>query len=225
MGKRGTKPKGKIKIKWSSKFAYAIGLLSTDGCLYNDNRHLSLTTKDIEQAENFKKCLGLKVKIGLKSSGSTKEKKYFHVQFGDVLFYSFLQSIGLTSKKSLTMGKIKIPKELFFDFLRGCFDGDGCSYSYWDPRWRSSYMFYISFASGSYKFITWIRKEVSNRLKIKSHIGISKNKPNVFYQLKYSKYAAIELAKAMYEGSDKYYLNRKKLKINKCLGIIGQADM
>jgi hypothetical protein len=27
MGKRGQKPKGKIKIKWSANFAYAIGLL------------------------------------------------------------------------------------------------------------------------------------------------------------------------------------------------------
>src|SRR3972149_1541981 len=63
------KPLGKIKIEWSPEFAYAIGLIATDGCLYNDGRHLSLTTKDQEQADNFVDCLGLTVKIGKKSRG------------------------------------------------------------------------------------------------------------------------------------------------------------
>jgi hypothetical protein len=31
MGKMGPKPKGKVKIKWSANFAYAIGLLTTSG--------------------------------------------------------------------------------------------------------------------------------------------------------------------------------------------------
>jgi len=221
VGKRGPKPKGSVKIKWSKNFAYAIGLLATDGCLYNDGRHMSLTTKDIEQAENFIKCFDLRVKIGLKSSGSAREKKYFNIQFGDVIFYKFLESIGFTKRKSLTIGKIDIPNKLFFDFLRGCFDGDGCSYSYWDSRWKSSFMFYISFASGSIKFVTWLRTEIYKRLKIKSHIGITKTKTAPFYQLKYSKYAAVELARKMYKGRNNLYLNRKKLKINKCLGIIG----
>jgi len=113
----------------------------------------------------------------------------------------------------------------FFDFLRGCFDGDGCSYSYWDPRWKSSFMFYISFASGSIKFINWLRREIDNRLKIKSHIGITKTKTAPFYQLKYSKYAAVELVKKMYKGKNKLCLNRKRLKLNKCLGIMGLKEI
>lgn len=225
MGMRGTKPKGNVKIKWSGNFAYAIGLLATDGCLYNDGRHMSLTTKDIDQAKNFIKCLNLKVKIGLKNSGSNKEKKYFHIQFGDVIFYKFLESIGLTERKSLTLGKIDIPNPFFFDFLRGCFDGDGSSYSYWDPRWKSSYMFYIGFASGSIKFVNWLRREVYKRLKIKSHISVSKTRTSSYYQLKYSKYAAVELAKKMYKGSCEIFLKRKRLKINKCLGMMGQVGI
>ncbi len=220
MGKRGTKPKGNVKIKWSSNFAYAIGLLATDGCLYNDGRHMSLTTKDIEQAKNFVKCLDLKVKIGLKSSGSAKEKKYFHIQFGDVIFYKFLESIGLTKRKSLTIGELDIPASLFFDFLRGCFDGDGCSYSYWDPRWKSSFMFYISFASGSIKFVTWLRKEIDKRLKIRGHIGVSKTRTSSYYQLKYSKYEAIQLTRCMYMNKKGLKLKRKYLKIEKSLDIV-----
>lgn len=217
MGKRGPKPKGKVKIKWSANFAYAIGLLVTDGCLYNNGRHMSLTSKDLEQAENFKKCLGLKVKIGLKSSGLTKEKKYYHVQFGDVNLYKFLLSIGLSAAKSKTIGGVDIPDEYFFDYLRGCFDGDGCFYSYWDPRWRSSHMFYLEFVSASKKHIVWLQGELEVRIEAKGHItndGRMRTK-----QLKYAKKEALEIIKKMYYTPRVICLSRKRLKIKKALEI------
>lgn len=218
MGKRGPKPKGKVKIKWSANFAYAIGLIVSDGCLYNDGRHMSLTTKDIEQAKNFKKCLGLTVKIGLKSSGSNKEKIYHHVQFGDVNFYNFLVSIGLTAAKSKTIEEVLIPKKYFFDYLRGCFDGDGCFYSYWDPRWKSSHMFYVEFVSASEKHIDWLQSEIESKVKTKGHITTgSKIKP--FYQLKYAKKEAIVIVKKMYYNPKVVCLSRKKLKIEKALKV------
>ena len=169
------RPLGKIDIEWSAKFAYAIGLLTTDGCLYSDGRHLSLTTKDLEQAENFIDCLDLTVKIGKKSHGHSEEKKYFHVQFGDVLFYRYLEKIGLTPAKSKTMGALGIPSAYFFDFLRGHFDGDGSFYSYFDPRWRSSFMFYTTFVSASQKHVMWLQEKIHSFLKIYGHITKSKN--------------------------------------------------
>ena len=68
----------KVEIKWSPNFAYAIGLITTDGCLYNDGRHMNLTSKEIEVIMNFKRCLKLKNKIGRKARGGEKDKKYFH---------------------------------------------------------------------------------------------------------------------------------------------------
>jgi len=218
MRKRGTKPQGKIKIKWSANFAYAIGLLVTDGCLYNDGRHMSLTTKDIEQAINFKKCLGIKVKIGLKGSGSTKEKKYYHVQFGDVIFYKFLYSIGITSVKSKTINEIDVPDQYFFDFLRGCFDGDGCFYSYYDPRWRSSHMFYLTFSSASLRHVLWLQEEICYRLPTKGHISKSKRKGSI-YNLRYAKKESLEIIKKMYYNPKVVCLTRKRIKIKKALNI------
>ena len=217
MNKGGVKPKGKVKIEWSAKFAYAIGLLVTDGCLYNDYRHMSLTTKDIEQAENFKKCLGLKVKIGLKGSGFSTEKKYHHVQFGDVKFYEFLQSIGLTPNKSKTIGAVQIPDEYFFDYLRGCFDGDGCFYSYWDPRWRSSHMFYIEFVSASKVHIDWLREELRVKTRIIGHV--TKSKVKIFYQLKYAKKEALVIINKMYYNRWVICLGRKRLKVKRALEV------
>lgn len=215
--KRGTKPQGKVKRIWSPNFAYAIGLLVTDGCLYNDGRHLSLTTKDLEQAENFKKCLGLKVKIGKKSSGTTDEKKYHNVQFGDVLFYKFLLGIGLTSAKSKTIKDVLIPDKYFFDYLRGCFDGDGSFYSYWDPRWRSSHMFYVEFVSASREHIKWLRKEIFSKCGTKGHTAAVKK--HSFFQLKYAKKEALVIIKKMYYNPRVVCLSRKRIKIQKALEI------
>ncbi len=216
MGKRGPKPKGKVKIEWSANFAYAIGLIATDGCLSKDGRHVDFTSIDIDQINNFQNCLNVKLSVGKKQNSTGFSA--FRVQIGDVLFYDFLKTIGLSQAKSLTMGKLLIPENYFFDFLRGCLDGDGSSYSYWDPRWKSSFMFYICFASGSKKFIDWLREEIDKRLLVKSHISISPGKVNPFYQLKYSKYAAVDLVRKIYAGKNKTFLRRKKLKINESLG-------
>jgi hypothetical protein len=222
MGKRGTKPQGKVKIKWSSNFAYAIGLMVTDGCLYNDGRHMNLTTKDIQQAKNFKKCFDIDVKIGLKANGSSKEKIYHNVQFGDVKFYNFLISIGLSQAKSKTIGAIKIPDEYFFDYLRGSFDGDGTFYSYWDQRWRSSHMFYIEFISASKKHIDWLQKELNKKLDVYGHI--TKTTKKICYQLKYAKKEAVAIIEKMYYNPDVVCLSCKRKKIEKALKVESQQQ-
>ncbi len=221
MGKRGPKPRGKIKTEWSSKLAYAIGLIATDGCLYKNSSCINLTSKDLEQIENFKLCLGLTCVVSKKTGGATTSKKYFVIQPKDVLFYKFLLEIGLTPNKSTTLGVLKIPDEYFFDFLRGCFDGDGCTYSYWDKRWRSSFMFYTEFVSASPRFINWVRSKIEQLAKISGHITETK-KNNPCYQLKYAKVESLVLLRSMYYKKSVLCLSRKKLKIQEALGIIGE---
>lgn len=217
--KPGSKPKTKVNQKWSANLSYAIGLIATDGNLSPDGRHLNFTSKDIEQINNYQAALGVKCHIGKKSSGSQKEKKYFVVQFGDVIFYKFLMSIGITPAKSKTIGRLKIPAEYFFDFLRGSFDGDGTFYSYWDPRWKSSFMFYFVLISASLKHILWLRGEIFQRLKIKGHITGS-GRGGTCYQLKYAKKESIILLKKVYYKKGIICLKRKRLKIKKILGKI-----
>ena len=119
MGKRGPKPKGKVKIKWSPKFAYAIGLLVSDGNLSPDGRHIVFVSKDYEMIELFQESLGIDIHIGKKANGTLPGKPYFVAQFSDVLFYKFLMDIGLMPNKSKVIGDVKIPDSYFFDFLRG----------------------------------------------------------------------------------------------------------
>ncbi len=221
MKKRGVKPKGRVKIKWSSNFAYAIGLIATDGNMRNAGRHVTFVSKDMEQIKNFCSALVIETKIGKTFSGY-KDAWAYRVQFGDVLFCDFLKSIGIYPAKSLTMAELKIPEKYFFDFLRGCFDGDGCSYSYWDKRWKSSFMFYISFASGSTKFITWLRSAIEKAASLRGHL--SKHGENELkngcYQLRYSKYEAIKLSRLMYKNKKGLKLKRKYLKIETSLAIV-----
>jgi hypothetical protein len=210
-----------VKIKWSPEFAYAIGLIVSDGNLSPDGRHICFTSKDLELVKIFSKCLGINRVISKKASGSTSTKKYFRVQFGDVLLYRFLESIGLTPNKSKTIGELKIPSRYFFDFLRGHFDGDGTFYSYFDPRWRSSFMFYTILVSASEAHINWLRKRIFDSIGIKGHITKNTGE-HILFQLKYAKRESSILIKKMYPKKRVFCLTRKKLKIAKALSTIGE---
>ena len=222
MGKRGPKPKRLVDEKWSSNLAYAVGLLASDGCLSFPSHLINLTSKDREQLENFSTCLGLRLHIGVKPSGYGEKKNYFCVQLKNVIFYDFLVSLGLTPAKSRTLGPLKIPRLYFFDFLRGLFDGDGCTYSYWDPRWRSSFMYYLSFASASPLFLSWVREQIEMATGAKGHVTSAKKKHS-WFQLKYAKRESLLILRKMYKGYPAIiYLSRKRLKIDAMLDIVGE---
>ncbi|MDO8520530.1 MAG: hypothetical protein Q7S52_00235 [bacterium] len=221
MGLRGPKPKGKAKRIWSAELAYAVGLLATDGCLSGDGRHIDLTSQDKEQLKNFMKCIGVTHKISQKRSGYT-EKLQTRVQFSDVLFYQFLVDAGLTPAKSKTIGPLAIPPKYFFDFLRGAFDGDGCFYSYFDQRWKSSFMYYLVFTSASMAHIEWIRGKLRNSLGVNGHITFGGQHASV-YNLKYAKKEALKILKKMYKEKKCVRLTRKWKKVKKALQINGEV--
>lgn len=215
--KPGPKPKGQVAIEWSPQFAYAIGLITADGCLLNDGRHIDFTSKDYEQVATFRKCLNLKTKISTKRSGAGN--RHYRIQFGDVLFRSFLISIGLSPAKSKTISSVLVPDKFFSDFLRGYFDGDGTSYSFYDSIFPKSYRFYISFISASPKFIHWLRKKMTDMVHVKGHLI---HDPNTNYvQLKYAKKESIIVSRYMYHNGNRVpFLKRKHLKIQRSMHII-----
>ena len=214
--KRGPKPKGSVEIKWSPQFAYAVGLLTADGCLSKDRRHIDLTSKDKAQVLLFRKCLGISTKVSKKYSGAGNLA--YCIQFSDVLFYRFLLSIGLSPAKSKTVSSVNIPDKYFFDFLRGYFDGDGSSYSFYDRVFKNSYRFYISFTSASPAFFTWLREQINRKLQVKGHFGYNRNNP--YIQLKYSKKEAVVISKNMYYSTGVPCLRRKYLKVMRSLRVI-----
>lgn len=210
-------------MHWTANLSYTIGLITTDGNLSKDGRHLNLTSKDTEQLETFAKLLNLTNKIGEKKSLFNPKGKYYQIQFGNVELYKFLLSIGLTPNKTKTLGALIIPDKFFPDFLRGHLDGDGFTYSYWDKRWKKSFMLYTGFTSANRQHLEWINLNIS---KLYGATGQIKFNGKSTFQLTYAKHASIILLKKIYYRKNLPCLSRKRFKIEQALGIISkQAGM
>ncbi len=206
---RGNQKNKDYKVKWGSEFAYAVGLLTADGCLSNDGRHLNLTSKDKEQIENFKKCLGLKSKIGKKARGGEKIKKYYCVQFSNTRLYKFLEKIGLTPRKSLTLKEVTIPTNFFPDFLRGLFDGDG---NFSTPKHPESQypQVRVRISSGSSMFLRWLHKEIKKKVDVTGGYVTKGVRVEV---LEYAISDSLKILNYMYYSSNIICLSRKFRKI------------
>lgn len=112
-----------LPIEWSAQMAYVVGLTGTDGCLISGRRAINFKSADKQQVETYLRILGRTNKLVIEKSkiGSLA----FHVQFTDTRLYQWFQSIGLTPRKSLTLGAIDVPEEFLADLVRGLLDGDG----------------------------------------------------------------------------------------------------
>lgn len=194
--------------QWSPEIAYSVGLMTSDGCLQSDCRHLDLTSVDIEQLENFSEAIGRKLPISPKQNNSQTDA--FRVQFSDVAYYDFLIEAGLTPRKSHTISNLNIPDEYYPHFLRGLFDGDGTTYGYYDKRWKNSFMYYLGFTSASENFLKYISEKNTAIFKTSiKNLGKSKGT----YLLMYGKNDSYNIYKAIYKNSGNLYLSRKKNKI------------
>lgn len=210
------KPKQKVKIVWSSSLAYAVGLITTDGNLSPDGRHINLTSKDIELILTFKKCLNLKNRIGKKARGGSKEQKYYVIQFGDVVFYKFLVGIGLSEAKSKTLEQLEIPSSYFFDFLRGCLDGDGNINISAHPESKESQL-RVRFASASTDFLLYLLHTIRKKLRISGGYIYSQAGKSVS-TLSFGKKDGIKLLRSLYHSRNVPYLKRKYLQAKMYLG-------
>lgn len=197
-----------------------MGLITTDGSLSKDKRHIDFTSKDLDQVHTLVRILNLKNKICTKQG--FKHKSCYRVQFGNVLFYKFLLNIGLMPNKSKRLANLDIPNRYFTDFLRGHLDGDGCTYSYFDPRWPNSFLFYTTFISGSKNHLEWISKKIKELYNVDGRLGVQKRS----YNLRFAKVNSIILLNKIYYKPGIPCLERKRMKILKSLDIIlSQAEV
>ncbi|MFA6269921.1 MAG: hypothetical protein WC657_01795 [Candidatus Paceibacterota bacterium] len=224
-------PKAKLpakSFKWTSDLAYIVGLLVTDGCLSNDGRHIIMRSSDIDLLSTFKKCLKLGNKIGKTNNGKIISHR---VQFGNVQFYRWLLTIGLTPAKSHTIGVIKIPDKFFKDFLRGHLDGDGSIIVYKDlnnkyrGRTYSNNRLYVRFISASKTHILWLRQKIKKLASVDGALVVSKpileNRAPI-WEIKLAKKESLKILKWVYYKSDLPSLKRKKIKATKAIEMIAK---
>ncbi len=197
---------------------YVIGLVTSDGNLSKDLRHISITSKDESLLLDVRNALGLTNKITLKTRSYEPEKKYFFLQFGDVKCYRFLESLGLVPNKSLILGKLLVPDVFFHDFLRGVIDGDGCIYS-WKHHTNNYTQWSLRIACAAPNFIYWLKYQTEVLFKVQGKLYKHTNAGNGIYNLKFGKLAAkVILKQCYYEGC--LCLDRKLKIATDCLNSV-----
>jgi len=206
------KPRGK-PIKWSPEIAYVVGLITTDGCLSNDGRHIIMRSSDVPQLKTFKRCLQISNKISRTKNDGWAKKPAYRVQFGNIILYKWLLSIGLMPNKTKRIEALKIPNQYFFDFLRGHLDGDGCIRKYQDPIYPNSQRLYIYFDSASLKYLQWLQKRIKYLLDVNGYLRRTRS----IFRLTYAKRESLKILPKIYPNPNVPCLKRKYRKVQSVL--------
>jgi len=180
-----------LKIEGSNLW-YLVGLITSDGCLCKDGRHVDITAKQQDFLQLIKDQTGLISQVCAKNRNTPKQA--YRIQIANKNFYEFLLSIGLTQNKSLTIKDVKVPDQFFTDFLRGLIDGDGCIRRWIHPS-NGREQWSLRIYSGSGEFVGWLKNITEKLLKIKGKIYKQSKSQWI---LKYGKIAAKEIAEQCY---------------------------
>ena len=194
---------------WTPELAYAVGLIATDGNLSPSGRHISVSSAEREVLETFLRCVGRTAKIGKVKGGYGGGG--LRVQIGDVGLYRWLQTIGLTPRKSLTLGSLQVPDALLSHLLRGLLDGDGsiidCTYegtgNAAGHRYRT---LLVRFNSASSAHAEWVRQRILEQFGLRGGLWCEDG----MYQLTYAKRASRRLLPLLYPALDVPCLARKR---------------
>lgn len=191
---------------------YLVGLITSDGNMSKDGRHINITSKDYAFLDDFRNAYGLTNKIGTKNKG--KINQAYQIQLANIDFYNFLLSIGLSPNKSLVQKDLFVPECYFGDFLRGLIDGDGSIRNWLHPEnLREQWTLRIS--SGSRDFLKWLKDKIEKIFRVKGRIH-QENKKGTSFRLKYGKLAAMIILEKSY-CKDVFSLNRKAELADKCI--------
>lgn len=200
---------------WRPDLAYAVGLITTDGNLSPDGRHITLVSRDLELLETFKHILQLRVRVAHHAGGYSTA---YHVVFSDRLFHEWLSSIGLTPRKTHSIGALCIPDDVFPDFARGHLDGDGSITRYVDrynTKLEPSDVYqrlYTRFLSASRPHMEWFRARVAALLGVRGYMATDRRTPDrvPLYRLHFAKKESVALLRWMYYAPDVPCLTRKR---------------
>ena len=151
----------------SKEKAYWLGFLYADGCVHSNSNEISITLKDRDHLEKFRKAIKSNNKIGESiDKRFSSLPKIYHFSIKDKQLKSDLIKWGCVPNKSLTLTKIpNIPRDFVSHFIRGYFDGDG------SLHWlNGTKNFRISFV-GTAPFLKDIQKELGLSLSLGQHKG------------------------------------------------------
>ena len=200
---------------WDPLTAYAVGLIATDGCLIEQGRAIAFVSQDAQLVETLLRCLGREPKYRMQRTRLGREIYRFQVK--DAVLYRWLEHVGLTPRKSLTLGPIDVPEALFPHLVRGLLDGDGSIINkVWraDTSRQSDYYyewFRAQFVSASRDHIDWLHARLRSALGLRGWIGTRTTAGrHPTHKLVFGKHDSIALLAWLYAERDAPCLLRKR---------------
>ena len=197
-----------LPLAWSDEMAYIVGLTTTDGCLITGRRVINFKSGDRQLVETYLNLLGRKNRV--KSHTTKIGGIVYYTQFHDSALYRWFMSVGLTPRKSLTIGAIPVPDEFLFPLARGLLDGDGSIINEVyraDTGRRPDYFWeYLitSFKSASRPHLEWLRSRLhatTGQTGYLSQLNINLKKPllnrHPFFELRYGKRSSLVATSAV----------------------------
>ncbi|GEM_PF-493774 len=214
MGLRGPKPKPfecKEEVFW-----YLVGLIAADGCLMERGWLINVTSVDEQYLQTIRRAIGFRGWISKKHNGSGGIA--FHWNLKSKILWHRLAEIGLTPRKSLTIGALAVPDAQFNNFLRGVIDGDG-NIRRWCHPMNEREQWVVRICGASEPFIRWLQITAERLWCVKGlvyHRQPANERHHTLHTLKYGKLAArVILAKCYVPGS--LALERKRDLATACI--------
>ena len=193
----------------SKEKAYWLGFLYADGCVHSNSNEISITSKDRDHLEKFRKAIKSKNKISESIDRRFSSlPKIYHFSIRDKQLKSDLIKWGCVPNKSLTLTKIpNIPRDFVSHFIRGYFDGDG------SLHWlNGTKNFRISFV-GTAPFLKDIQKELGLSLSL----GQQKGNQSKYFQVAGRKQVPMILDYIYKDSDENIRLTRKYKNYLDCL--------
>ena len=200
---------------------YVVGLIATDGCISSDGRHVDITSAERQHLEMVRRILSLETAIGKKKNGSQTPTSYYRIQIGSRSLVQFLTAVGVTPRKSLTIGPLDVSDDAFPDFLRGVIDGDG-SIRTWVHPGNGIRQWSLKISTASPRFAVWLQSSIEARFHVKGALHrTAAGRIYPIYEVKYGKLAMkIILRACYYPGSAA--LDRKRDLALECLRTVNK---
>jgi hypothetical protein len=195
--------------------AYIVGLTATDGCLVSTRPRIDFKSADRELVETYLSVLGRSDRIA--SVPTRAGGVVFVVQITDRGLYDWFSCVGLSPRKSLTIGGIEAPDEFLFPLTRGLLDGDGSVVNaVWraDTTRRSDYYWEFlrtQFVSGSRRHLEWLHERLRLALPLGGWImPKAQRASNGAWTLCFGKDDSVELLPRLYADPAAPCLLRKR---------------
>jgi hypothetical protein len=203
-----------LPLEWSDDMAYIVGLTATDGCLISGRRAINFKSGDRQLVETYLRLLGRRNRV--KSHPTESGGVAYYTQFHDSPLYEWFRSVGLTPRKSLTLGGIDVPDAHLAALARGLMDGDGSISNFVHAPTPGAYPNYryerlwVFFHSASRAHIDWLRIRLRALVGVEGYVEVLKREGrHDFFKLKYGKHATIALLRLFYADPDAPRLIRK----------------